>query len=452
MLTAQALQAIQDIPHRFLRTTVHPAAVAVPDAASFDHLYESADTFAQVYEQIAHNLVDAATAHGKVLYAVPGSPGVLEHAVTLLQNNPQVETTLLPAVSFLDLAWTELGIDPVEAGARLIDGHTFAVSAAGETGPLLVAHCHNQRVLSDIKLAVEEPGDATVTVLQRLGLPDQNIVTVPWAELDRAVQADHLTSIWIPELAAPVGAELLKFAEMVQRLRRECPWDREQTHGSLRRHLIEEAYEVLDAIDGFDARSGQGADHLEEELGDLLFQVFIHAVIAAEEGWFTLADVARTVHDKLYARHPHVYGDAVVDGVDDLLANWEVQKREEKGRASVMEGIPAHLPGLALAEKVVKKSAVVQADVTSADPLSEQLVAVSDAPSAESVGKLLFSLVALARDSRIDPEMALRDHTNELMLRVSRFEGLASKAGIDPSDAPVDDVATWWSQAASNQE
>ena len=227
-------------------------------------------------------LLEAAGAGGgPVLYAVPGSPRVLERTVELLvADGPPagVDVEVVPAMSFLDLAWVRLGVDPIEEGVRLVDGHRFEVAAAGERGPLLVAHCHNQRVLSDIKLAFDEQEPERAVVLQRLGLPDESIVEVPWAELDRAVEADHLTSVYVPVAAAPVAAELVRFDELVRTLRAECPWDREQTHESLTRYLLEEAYEVLDAV-------ASGSDeHLEEELGDLLFQVVFHAAIARERG------------------------------------------------------------------------------------------------------------------------------------------------------------------------
>ena len=148
-----------------------------------------------------------------------------------------------------------------------------------------------------------------------------------------------------------------RFHELVRTLRAECPWDREQTHASLTRHLLEETYEVLEAIDHVDVEAGAGFDALEEELGDLLFQVVFHSVLAAEEGQFTLADVARGIHDKLYARHPHVFepGAAATD-VAQLTVDWERRKVEEKGRDSVMDGIPAALPALAYAAKVQKKA------------------------------------------------------------------------------------------------
>src|SRR5207248_762564 len=167
----------------------------------------------------------------------------------------------------------------------------------------------------------------SATVLHHLGLPEESVREVPWEELDRGAAPDHLTSLWIPVVAAPVAAELVRFAELVRTLRARCPWDREQTHETLTRHLLEETYEVLEAIEGLPG----SYPHLEEELGDLLFQVVFHATLAAEEGEFTLADVARGIHDKLVRRHPHVFGDAAADTADDVVALWEEIKRAEKG-------------------------------------------------------------------------------------------------------------------------
>ncbi|MEQ1788713.1 MAG: MazG family protein, partial [Acidimicrobiales bacterium] len=356
LLTSGTLAAVEAIPHRFLRTRRHPAAVAVADAVDFDHVYESAESFEEVYAAIVDAVVEAAIAHGVVLYAVPGSPVVAERSVELLVADGRVTTEVLPALSFLDLAWARLAVDPVALGARLVDGRRFAVQAAGERGPLLVGQCDQVHVLSDIKLALDE-GPAVV-VLQRLGLPDESVRTVAWDDLDRVVAPDHLTSLWIPALAAPVAGEVARFHELVRTLRAECPWDRVQTHASLTRHLLEETYEVLDAIEHLDPEAGEGFEHLEEELGDLLFQVVFHSVLAAEEGQFTLADVAQGIHDKLHARHPHVFDpDAGPTDVEQLTVDWERRKVEEKGRASVMDGIPSALPALAYAAKVQKKAA-----------------------------------------------------------------------------------------------
>jgi len=451
LVTAGSLRLMAEAPVLFFRTRRHPAAVLHPDAPSFDHHYESADTFDEVYRSIAGDVVAAALEHGSAVYAVPGSPSVAEATVALLRDHPAVadgHVTLAvhPAVSFLDLAFDRLGIDPVTASVRVVDGETFAVDAAGDRGPLLVAQCWSPGVLSDIKLSVEEAPDRPVTVLHHLGLEDERVWEVAWDELDRGVDPDHLTSLWIPQLAAPVAGELVRLDELVHILRARCPWDRRQTHGSLARHLLEESYEVLEAIDAVaavDAATDPATDgdleetavaDLEEELGDLLFQVYFHATLAAEAGRFTLADVARGVHDKLVSRHPHVFGDVVADTAEDVAADWETRKLAEKGRTSVTEGIPSALPALALAAKLQRKALAVGmvlptlaeeagrvaegvgrlAPTATEDPTDDQAPdRITDgegggADGADALGELLFSLANVARLLGVDPETALR--------------------------------------------
>jgi tetrapyrrole methylase family protein / MazG family protein len=434
----------------FLRTRRHPSAEAFPDAGSFDHLYDQGETFDQVYQAIVAELVSEALRGQAVVYAVPGSPMVAERTVVLLQHHPAViegrlEVAVHPSVSFLDLAFARIGVDPITSGVRLVDGESFAVDAAGERGPLLVTQCWSTAVLSAIKLSVEESPVEKVTVLHHLGLADEKVWAVAWDDLDRSVAPDHLTSLWIPQLSAPVAAELMQLDELVRTLRQRCPWDREQTHGSLARHLLEETHEVLEAIDALaaidavaetgpnpDDNGGEAEEravaHLEEELGDLLFQVYFHAALAAEAGRFTLADVARGIHDKLVSRHPHVFGDVVADTPEDVATNWESIKKAEKNRSSVTEGIPAALPSLALAAKLQRKALAVGMVLPS---VADEAVRVADgvaglsggdvdpthrvtdgeggrSDQAAEVGELLFSLCNVARALGIDPETALR--------------------------------------------
>jgi len=433
LLTAAAREAIERVPGRFLRTARHPAAAAVPEAVSFDAFYESAETLEQVYRGIADALVEAAEAEGAVLYAVPGSPLVAERTVELLLADARVAVEVVAGMSFLDLVWARLGVDPVAAGVRVVDGHRFAEEAAGERGPLLVAQCDSKAVLSDIKLAVDGPGPKDVVVLQRLGLPEESVVTVAWDDLDRDVDPDHLTCLWLAEMAAPVAGEVQRFAELVRTLRARCPWDREQTHTTLTRHLLEETYEVLDAIEAL-GPDGAGFDHLEEELGDLLFQVVFHATLAAEEGQFTLADVARRVHDKLVGRHPHVFGDVQADTPGQVMRNWEHIKQAEKGSASLMDGIPGHLPSLLYAHKVQRKAASVGVEVDGGDA---------------GVGGALFELVDRARADGIDPEAALRATVVAWRDRFMRMEGLAAAAGVDLRTAEPALVRRLWAQASA---
>lgn len=450
LLTGAAREAIAGAGTAFLRTSRHPAAAALGPVASMDRHYEEAGTFEEVYERIVEELVAAARAAGPrgpgVVYAVPGSPLVAERTVELLRADPRVQVTVVPALSFLDLAWDRLGVDPLAAGVRLVDGTRFAEEAAGERGPLLVAQCWSPQVLSAMKLAVDaDPGPGGgvpgATILHHLGLPDEQVVAVAWDDLDRAVVPDHLTSVWIPELAAPVAGELMALEELVRRLRRDCPWDREQTHASLTRHLLEEAYEVIDAIGELDGTSPGEDDapavaHLEEELGDLLFQVVFHSCLAAEEGRFTLADVARGVHDKLVARHPHVFGDVEAHDAGTVVANWEAIKKVEKGRQSVTDGIPSALPALALAAKLARKAESVPG-MTRPDDVALRRAAADaldrlagtgegagdDGASAGALGDLLWAAADLGRRQGLDPEDALRAAALRYRDRVRAAEG-----------------------------
>ena len=457
-VSVAARDAIAGAAHRFIRTTRHPSAHLVEPARAFDDLYEQAPSIDVVYGRIVDTLAAAAGEHGEVLYAVPGSPLVAERTVELLRTDPRVELDVVASLSFLDLAWARLGIDPLEAGVRLVDGHRFAEAAAGQPGPFLVGQCDTRLVLSDVKLTVDEaieadPGGArpVVTVLQRLGLPDEAVFDVALEELDRVVEADHLTSVWLPRLGAPVAGEYTRLAELVRVLRARCPWDRVQTHQSLTRHLIEETYEVLDAIEGLEAA---GADpdraygHLEEELGDLLFQVAFHATLAAEAGQFGLADVARGIHDKLVARHPHVFGEPGQD-----VPNWEAQKKAEKGRASVMEGVPAHLPSLLYALKMQSKAASVGFDWENAagawpkirEELEELEAAIAGGPEAaaavnDELGDVLFSVVNVARHLGVDPESALRASAGKFRARFMAMEALAAARDTVVDDRLWDEV------------
>ncbi len=319
----------------FLRTRHHPAADVFPDADDFDALYDTAEDLGAVYVGIVDHLVAVACTEGTVVYLVPGSPLVAEHTVVLLREHAEVEVLLEPAMSFLDLAWARLGVDPLAVGVSLVDGHRFEEEVEGRDGPLLVGQCDDRFVLSDIKLAVDADEPPPVTVLQRLGLPDEACFDVEWHELDRSFEPDHLTSIWIPWLPARPGGALAALHRVVVRLRAECPWDRDQTHQSLAKYAVEEATEVGEAIaalDAVDPTDDQVAD-LVSELGDLLFQVMIHAAIGEESGDFTFVDVARAITEKMVRRHPHVFDRP--DGAPELTMaelseRWEQIKAAER--------------------------------------------------------------------------------------------------------------------------
>jgi tetrapyrrole methylase family protein / MazG family protein len=469
-VTAETVAVIERIQRRYLRTSIHPSAELVTGATSFDELYDTADRFDDVYAEIVERLVAGATEHGEIVYVVPGSPLVLERSVRLLRRDRRVAVTILPAMSFLDLVWARLGIDPIETGVQLVDGHDFATAAAGRTGPLLVAHTHANWVLSDIKLAVDDPDGAVdhtpVVLLQALGTADERIVETTWDALDRTIDADHLTSLYIPRLHVPVAAGYARFHQLARTLRERCPWDIEQTHHSLVPYLIEETYEVVDAIRSLD-HDPSSDDLLIEELGDLLYQIEFHATIAEQEGRFTIADVTQGIHDKLVRRHPHVFGDehgvtVDVDGTDQVLSNWEDIKRAEKARTSVFDGVPASLPSLAYAHKIQKKAAKVGfdwPDVRGALPKiaeeAAELTAAADSrdtgATTDELGDLLFAVVNVARHLGVEPESALRAATDKFRRRFEALEQLAATRGIDVHTAELDALDALWDDVKQDE-
>jgi MazG family protein len=243
----------------------------------------------------------------------------------------------------------------------------------------------------------------------------------------------------VPAGPVPSSAEgrwLLDLVKVMERLRAPggCPWDREQTHQTLARHLLEETHELLDAIDGGDT------DAIRDELGDLLLQVVFHAQIAADEERWDVDDVARRLVEKLVHRHPHVFGDVEVSGADEVLTNWERLKAEEAGaRGVVDEEIPATLPALARAAKVQRRAAGWGAEWPTAsaaiEALGKEAAALTDGGSDDAeaqVGELLFAAVAAARKLGVDAESALRRATRDF---AERFEGLMAEVEDDGDQA-----------------
>jgi len=423
-VTDHTRQRIAAHNYRYLRTSQHPSAAIVAATHTLDHHYERAETFAEVYQDIVEELIEAAIEHSEILYAVPGSPLVLERTVKALLADDRVECIVQPAMSFLDMVWSRLGIDPVESHITLVDGHDFSIASAGQSGPLLVAHCHATWVLSEIKLSTEDTDelsndDVSVVLLHHLGQPDEVVTTVAWSEMDQTLEADHLTCLYIPHLKVPVGRELVAFHELARRLRRECPWDRQQTHQSLTKYLLEETYEVVDALSALDPEDPRSDEQLLEELGDLLYQIEFHAAIAEQEGRFTMADVARGIHDKLVRRHPHVFSQSSATDSESLTQSWEAIKRAEKEAQGLtpgpFDGVPQSSGSLSYASAIQKRAA--RADLAIEFPPSGLAL-----DSINNLGELLFEVVAECRRRDIDAEVTLREVTNAHRLAVERAQ------------------------------
>src|SRR5579863_1994899 len=448
-LTDDARRALASVRRLYLRTARHPAAEALRnDAVALDGHYEDAETFADAYRGIVDEVTEGALALGHVGYAVPGSPFVLEATVEMLRADSRLAIGFVEGMSFLDLAWSRLGIDPIKTCVRLIDGERFAIYAARERGPLLVAQVWSKRTLADIKLDVPDQ-KASVLVLSHLGLEDESIVEIEVGELDR-VDPDHLVCLFIPELGQPVGQELARLEQVVTELRARCPWDAAQTHHSLVRHLIEECYEAVEAIELLgEPPDPDKAAALEEELGDVLCQVMFHAVMASEEGLFSLGDVATTVHDKLVHRHPHVYGGQERKmSVDAVLSQWEELKRQEKGRKSVMDGIPKGLPALVLSSKLERKANGAGLGWDKTGITERDLGEPVDGSDAEAVGRLLFSIGRLAAHRGVDPEEATRRAAARFRERFELAERLAAEKGSSIAELEERQRLELWAAAS----
>jgi tetrapyrrole methylase family protein/MazG family protein len=424
-----------------LRTRVHPAAAGFADVASYDDWYERADSFEQLYGEIVEDLVALATGSpsGEVLYVVPGSPVVAERTVELLRAREGVRTISEPAVSVIDVACAALGRDPMTDGLRVLDALASSAPLRGP-GPLLVLQTYSPEVLATV--ASRLPATTIVTVLHHLGLEDQRIVRLSARELSSFAQADHLTSIWIEELRT-AGEATDDLVDFMRVLREKCPWDQEQTHASLTRHLLEEAYEVLDALETFVSEGTQvqpgdpAVEHVQEELGDLLFQIIFHAELGDEEDLFDFASIADAVRVKLTGRHPHVFADVRVNDSNDVAARWEVLKREEKGRESVTDGIAWQLPALTLYAKLLRKAQQVGLVVPNATAARDAAigalgdlifedVAADDAQSSSDVpvawGYALCALLNAAQWSGVDLEGVLRGSARRLAEEIRSAE------------------------------
>jgi tetrapyrrole methylase family protein/MazG family protein len=474
-MTAAARDLVERATTARLRTHRHPAASAFPDVESFDALYEVATDFDALYCSIADELVRLADGDDNltVVYAVPGSPSVGERTIAILAQRDDVDLVVVPGLSFLDLACTALSIDPVAVGLRLGDALDLPDRLRGP-GPLLLAQAHSSEVLADVALHVDDELSGTpvrAVVLHHLGLPDERIASLPILELSSFEGPDHLTSVYLEGLRAP-GDAVEDLVSLMDELRERCPWDRAQTHTSLGRYLLEESYEAIDAIEALavalDDEAEPGATqqstaavraaghHVEEELGDVLFQLVFHARLGIEEGLFDLRGVADGVARKLIARHPHVFADAVATTPDAVAARWEALKRDEKGRGSVMDGIPDALPALSLMAKVRRKSLAAGLEMRDATELvaaaRDALARLPEQPgmpddasigadrgSTEAIGVALEAVCDLARLVGVDPEQALRHRARAAAVLVraheSRYPVAHDEAGsVDESD------------------
>lgn len=425
----------------YLRTHMHPTVNELKAwgccYTSFDSLYEQASNFESLYQDIQETLFKEAQAHGTIVYAVPGNPLVAESTVTQILTSAaerQIEVQLHTAVSCLDVMFEALQIDPTN-GVHIADSLSLTEAQLHLDQPLLITQVYSQYIASELKLLLLERLDPefSITIMRAVGCEDQQIETCPLAELDHIQWIDHLTSVYVP--AAPSSSQhpLQHLRAVVKQLRdpeHGCPWDLKQDYNSLRKYVLEEAYEVISAIENDDM------DALCEELGDLLLQVYLQAQVAEDEELFDLNDVARGIANKLVYRHPHVFGNTEVNDAEEVKERWEELKQAEKvakGEQSILSDLPQALPALSMAAKISHKVAHVGFDWPAVEgvwqKISEELTELQEACQQNSpegifheLGDVLFTLVNLARWHKLDPEDALRQTNHRFTQRFQIME------------------------------
>jgi tetrapyrrole methylase family protein/MazG family protein len=450
----------------FFRTERHPVTDDLRQKGivftALDSFYEQGESFADVYQTITDHLLNAAKEQGHVVYAVPGHPGVAETTVQNLRRQGKeagVEIEIGPGHSFLDDLLVHVGADPAD-GMLLLDGTSLLPRQLNPSLNTVIMQVYSQDVASDVKLTLMEqyPDEYEVTVVRALGVEgEERVVTVPLYELDRLDFIDHLTSVFVPgtEDEAVVNRQMWKFVEIIKALRDPdtgCPWDLKQTHQTLRKYVLEEAYEVADAIDRDDPFE------LCDELGDLLLQIVLHAQIGSEEGTFDIYEVIRSVSDKMIRRHPHVFGGGMeAETAEQVVQNWQeikAQEKEEKGEApqSILDDVPRSLPALTAALKLQKKAAKAGFDW---DDISDVYQKVKEEinelqetnDKSDEFGDLLFAMINLARFLDVDPEESLARTNQKFRARFSYIEQRLREQGKSLEQSTLEEMDRLWNEA-----
>ncbi|MBU8654901.1 nucleoside triphosphate pyrophosphohydrolase [Bacillus altitudinis] len=468
-LTLGVYKQLKQAKEVYMRTQDHPLTAElmqeVPSLTFFDEIYEKHGQFDAVYEEITDILFQEAE-EKDIVYAVPGHPFVAEKTVQLLvsqQKERGVEVYVAGGQSFLDATFNSLQIDPIE-GLQFVDAGDMRADDLKLTQHVLICQVYDQMTASNVKLTLMEklPDDYEVFIVTAAGSSQEQITGVPLFELDRDVSINNLTSVYVP----PIQDEKLlyqqfdTFREVIRTLRGPggCPWDQKQTNESLKPYLIEECYELLEAIDEDDP------DHMVEELGDVLLQVLLHVQIGEDDGYFSMDDVIQHVTEKMIRRHPHVFGDTDVSEASDVVANWEKIKQQEKPEraASILQSIPTTLPALTKAYKLQKKAAKVGFDWTEVEDIwnkyeeekQEFLVEVAEKTDEgatkqmkDEFGDLLFVLVNIGRFYHLEPETALSSANTKFMRRFQHIEQKAKDIGRSLEDLTLEEMDDLWNDA-----
>jgi tetrapyrrole methylase family protein/MazG family protein len=443
----------------WLRTRFHPVVAELQCNATlrdFDAFYEQSSDFGEVYRQICAEL-ERLAGEGDVVYAVPGHPLVGEATVRYLLERSRSggpDLRLVAGLSFIEPVCSALGVDPLAEGLQIVDALDPALDPAR---PVLCAQIYSRRVASALKLRLLDLYPPEHEVRLAAGAQSNEVWRGPLSALDHADRFNHLSSLFLPALDIQSNLQAFSgFRANVHRLYAPggCPWDREQTHASLRPFLLEESYEALERLDEGDT-SG-----LAEELGDLLLQIGLHCEIAAEAGEFDYADMFRSITSKLIRRHPHVFGDTAVSGAEEVKVNWQRIKQDERSaepeaQRSILAGVPRAMPALGYSQAVQDRASQVGFDWPDMSGVLEKLheeiaelgAAKTDVEREDEFGDILFVLANVARWMKIDAEEALRHANGKFARRFAIVERLARDRAIDLASAEPHLLNMLWDEA-----
>ncbi|MEA4812213.1 MAG: nucleoside triphosphate pyrophosphohydrolase [Anaerolineaceae bacterium] len=463
-LTLEAWQHLNAISELYLRTSFLPVAAELPQNLrlhSFDYLWEE-DEAEHPVEVLVSRLIDLAKTAQGVSYAVPGSPMLAEETSRMLIERAKAEALpvrIIDGMSFIEPVCRVLGIDlsPALVLADALALGSLLVPSFSPAQAALITQITNRQLASEVKLTLmaNYPDEFPVRFVHAAGTDSQEIEEIPLWQIDHSPFISALSTLYLPPREP--GTSFEDFQEVIARLRAPdgCPWDREQTHLSLRQNLLEEAYEVLEALDKEDM------EQLQEELGDLLLQIVLHTQIANENEDFKMSDVLAGISQKLIRRHPHVFAEVVAENAEQVVNNWEQIKAEErKNKAKeapkgMLDGIPHALPALIQANQIQIRARRVGFDWQSFEPviekvreeLQELLEAKTPEEKEAEAGDLLFACVNVIRWLKIDPEMALRETNARFRKRFSYIEAKAAEQGKSLQELGFEAMDALWNEA-----
>ncbi len=468
-LTIGVVNRVKSGDKNYLRTENHPTVEYFKNNnisyKSYDYVYEKEEQFIDVYQYIVDDLIERAKEYKVINYLVPGSPLVAEKTVEILlkKEEENLEIEILTGMSFIEPVIQLVGRDPVE-GLKIIDGVEFSFSDIDINVDCIVTQVYNMRVASNIKLILSEVyGDEyEVYLINSAGVKGQEeILPTPIYDLDRIGKIGCLTSIFIPRVDK-ISKKIYSIADIIDTMEilrsdKGCPWDREQTHKSIRECVIEEAYEVVDAIDREDR------DGLIEELGDLLLQIIFHSQIALEEGEFNLYNITTELNKKLIYRHPHVFNEKKVENSSEIVYNWNKLKfkdRKVPTYTDILKDMPK-LPSLMRSFKVQERASQVGFDWDNVDgaldKIKEEYYEVIESIDnseggdvekiEEELGDLLFAVVNASRFLCVNPEVALNKAVNKFIKRFEFIEIKSKKMGKKLEEMTLEEMDALWNEA-----